>query len=46
MFDEDQLSADDLIGVIKPKKLTNLLGVSDEQCQSEALFMAALELPL
>ena len=46
MFDEDQFSADDLIGVIEPKKLTHLLGVTEEQCQSEALFMEALELPL
>ena len=46
VFDEDTLSSDDLIGVIKPKKLTQLLAISEKNCRSYAIFKPALTLPL
>ena len=46
LWDEDTLKSDDLLGVIEPKKLTELLQVTEQRCQSEAFYKSGIELPL
>lgn len=38
LYDEDTVSSDDLIGVIKPQMLTELLAVGEKECQTETLY--------
>ena len=46
LWDEDTLKSDDLLGVIEPKKLAELLEVTEQRCQSEAFYKSGIELPL